>query len=138
MKTGIHPFDKYPFDFKKLPAGIRREVEDFGFYSTSSAIAKIIAQDNLDDPDSLLCWAYFVWIDAMEMQTGAEILSCGESALKISAEILEKEPGHKPSLKLQKYINGEIKNVHKANKWYDKFHDTPEESLSLKEAEDFA
>ncbi|RPE08914.1 hypothetical protein EGT74_18015 [Chitinophaga lutea] len=138
MKTGIHPFDKYPFDVKKLPSGIRRAVEDFDFYSTSSAIGKIIAQDNLGDSNSLLCWAYYVWIDAMEMQTGAEILSCGESALKIIAEILEKEPGHKPSLKLQKYINGEIKKVYKANKWYDKFHDTPIESLSLKEVEDFA
>ncbi|WP_343307580.1 hypothetical protein AAHN97_10625 [Chitinophaga niabensis] len=138
MQTNIHPFEKYPFDVKKLPADIRREVEHFDFYTTSRAIEKSIVSDNLSDSNTLLCWAYFVWIDAMAMQTGAEILSSGESALKIIAEILGKEPGHKPSLKLQKFINDEIKKVHKANKWYDKFHNIPIESLSLKEAEDFA
>lgn len=138
MQANIHPFEKYPFDVKKLPAGIRQEVERFDFYTTSRAIEKSIVSDNLSDSNTLLCWAYFVWIDAMALQTGAEILSSGEDALKIITEILGKEPGHKPSLKLQKYINDEIKKVHKANKWYDKFHDTPIESLSLKEAEDFA
>jgi hypothetical protein len=138
MQANIHPFEKYPFDVKKLPAGIRHAVEHFEFYTTSLAIEKIIASDNLSDSNALLCWAYFVWIDAMELQTGAEILSSGENALKIIAEILAKEPGHKPSLKLQKYINDEIKKVHKANKWYDQFHNTPVESLSLKEAEDLA
>ncbi len=138
MKANIHPFEKYPFDLRKLPAAIREEVEQFDFYSTSRAIEKIIAHDNLEDANTLLCWAYFVWIDAMAMQTGAEILSSGESALQIIAGILEKEPGHKPSLKLQKYIDGEMKKVHKANKWYDKFHDIPVARLSLKEAEDFA
>src|SRR5688572_5421989 len=122
MQANIHPFEKYPFDLKKLPAAIRSEVEHFQFYTTSVAIAKVIAAGNLSDSNTLLCWAYFTWIDAMAMQTGAEILSSGESALKIIAEILEKEPGHKPSLKLQKYIQDEIKKVHKANKWYDKFH----------------
>lgn len=138
MQANIHPFEKYPFDVKKLSAGIRQEVERFDFYTTSRAIEKSIVSDNLSDSNTLLCWAYFVWIDAMALQTGAEILSSGEDALKIITEILGKEPGHKPSLKLQKYINDEIKKVHKANKWYDKFHDTPIESLSLKEAEDFA
>ncbi len=138
MHANIHPFSKYPFDVKKLPAAIRSEVEHFQFYTTSVAIAKLIAAGDLSDSNTLLCWAYFTWIDAMAMQTGAEILSSGGSALKIIAEILEKEPGHKPSLKLQKYIQDEIKKVHKANKWYDKYHNIPVESLSLEEAEDFA
>ncbi|MGN7722178.1 hypothetical protein [Chitinophaga sp. 22620] len=138
MQANIHPFEKYPFDLKKLPADIRSAVEHFEFYTTSQAIAKSIAAGNLSDSNTLLCWAYFTWIDAMELQTGAEILSSGESALKIIGEILEKEPDHKPSLKLQKYIQDEIKKVHKANKWYDKFHDIPVEKLSLEEAEDFA
>lgn len=138
MQANIHPFEKYPFDVKKLPAAISREVAHFDFYTTSRAIEKAIVTDNLSDANTLLCWAYFVWIDAMALQTGAEILSSGESALKIIAGILEKESGHKPSLKLQKFINDEIKQVHKANKWYDKFHDKPIQSLSLEEAEDFA
>lgn len=138
MLTNIHPFDKYPFDLKKLPPAIRAEVENFEFYKTSLAIEKQIALDNLSDPNTLLCWAYFVWMDAMAMQTGAEILSNGESALKIITGILEKDPQNKPSLKLQKYINGEIKKVHKANKWFDKYHNVPIESLSLEEVEEFA
>lgn len=138
MQANIHPFNKYPFDLKKLTAAIRQEVEDFDFYKTSRAIEKQIVLDNLSDPNTLLCWAYFVWIDAMAMQTGAEILSSGESALQIIAGILEKDPQNKPTLKLQKYINDEIKKVHKANKWFDKYHSIPVESLSLKEAEDFA
>lgn len=138
MRANIHPFEKYPFDIRKLPAGIRSEVEHFEFYTTSRAIERSIAEGNLSDSNTLLCWAYFTWIDAMELQTEAEILSSGESALKIIGEILEKEPDHKPSLKLQTYIRDEIKKVHKANKRYDRFHNIPVENLSLEEAEDFA
>jgi hypothetical protein len=138
MDTRIHPFEKYPFDLKTLDKEIVREIEQLNFYTTVVKIEKIMEEKDLKDTNTLLCWAYFEWLDAMAMKTGGEILSCGEKALNIIDGILEKEPGHKGSVKLKKYIETEIKQVHKANKWFDKYHHIPIESLALKEVEDFA
>eukprot|EP01133_Synstelium_polycarpum_P012569 gene12569-14749_t len=110
MDTRIHPFEKYPFDLKTLDKEIVREIEQLNFYTTVVKIEKIMEEKDLKDTNTLLCWAYFEWLDAMAMKTGGEILSCGEKALNIIDGILEKEPGHKGSLKLKNLALKEVED----------------------------
>lgn len=138
MSNIRHPFASYPFNEKKLDPALRELIEHLVFYKTAREIHRIIIQKNLTDSNTHLCWAYFEWMDAMATELDSEILSCGESALAIIEDILTKDPEHKPTQKLKKYIEKEVNKIHKANKKFEKFNKVPLESLSLSDVSDFA
>ena len=132
----IHPFEELPFDIQKLDIDIQKSIEEFDYYSTSNEIEWIIVEKELTDSNSLLCLAYYNWLDAMD--NDGDIVSFGGRALKIIDTIIEKEPKHKSALKLKKYIEKRIDKVKKATKKLDKFYKIPVENLSLEQAQDFA
>jgi len=138
MSNIKHPFASYPFEEEKLDPVIQQLIKHLDFYKTAGEIQRIIIQKDLTDTNTHLCWAYFEWIDAMATELDSDILSFGTSALAIIQEILAKDPEHKPTLKLKKYIEKAIDKIHKANKKFEKFNKVPLESLSLDDVSDFA
>lgn len=132
----IHPFEELPFNIEKIDIDIQKAIEEFDYYSTSNEIERIIEEKQLTDSNSLLCLAYYNWLDAMD--NDGDIVSFGGGSLKIIDTIIEKEPKHKAALKLKKYIEKRIEKVKKAAKKLDKFYKIPVENLSLEQAKDFA
>jgi hypothetical protein len=128
----------YPFEQSTLDKDIKSLLKNPESYTTPTEIERIIVQKNLTDANSNLCWAYFEWMDALVIDSEAEVIWQGQKALNILNTILEKDPTNEPSIKLKKYIENEMdKAQEKANKKLEKFSRIALKSLSLEQAKDF-
>ncbi|MBK7884829.1 MAG: hypothetical protein IPJ81_14365 [Chitinophagaceae bacterium] len=134
-KTNYSTKQAYPFEQSTLDKDIKSLLKNPESYTTPTEIKRIIVQKNLTDANSNMCWAYFEWMDGLVIDNEAEMIWQGQTALNI----LNKNPNHKPSIKLKEFIEKEMEKAQeKVDNKLKEFSKIPLHSLTLEQAADYA
>lgn len=119
----------YPYDPATLHPAITRVLTPYAPYATATAIGKIVEERALIDGNSLICWAHFLWTDALATDFDEDVVQFGAEAAAVLSRIPAQDARAGAAARLGKQIAARVKRARRDLAKIERLDEVPEASL---------